>query len=200
MTATNKKMQSNKMKTKAGNKPEKSLDDLFLHALKDMYYAEKKIHKALPKMIKAAQAPELVEALTNHRSETEQQIAGLEDIFGMLGKPAKGEPCAAINGILEEAESILEDFGHTRVCDAAIIFSCQAVEHYEITRYGSMHAFAQVLGHEDAARILETILDQEKNADTSLTDMAESRVNYASSEMDEAAGDVEEDESQSRAA
>lgn len=173
---------------------EKDLSDLFLHALKDMYYAEKKILKSLPKMIKAASAEELAEALQQHQQETEQQVANLEQVFSLLDKAPKGEKCDAIDGILEEADGILKDFGKTKAGDAAIIFSAQAVEHYEITRYGSMHAFAKVLGYEEAADIIAEILAQEKHADETLSDMAEARIDYAAAEYDEAAGDVEEGE------
>jgi ferritin-like metal-binding protein YciE len=187
-TAVTKKKSAVLSRTKA---VQKDLSDLFLHALKDIYYAEKKILKSLPKMIKAAQADELSDALENHRSETEQQISHLEQIFGLLGKPAKGEKCDAIDGILAEGDGILKDFGKTKAGDAAIIFSAQAVEHYEITRYGSMHAFAKVLGYNEAADLIEEILDQEKTADQTLSAMAEARIDYAAAEYDEAAGDVE---------
>jgi ferritin-like metal-binding protein YciE len=163
----------------------KGLADLFEHALADMYYAEKKIYKSLPKMIKAANHPELVEALTQHREETAAQIEGLEAIFTLLGKRAKAEKCDAIDGILEESESLLEDFGGTAAGDAAIIFSCQAVEHYEITRYGSMSAFADALGLDEAKAHLETILDQESAADSKLSELAEDTINDAAAEYDE---------------
>ncbi|MCO6364654.1 ferritin-like domain-containing protein [Paracoccus sp. 08] len=163
----------------------KGLADLFEHALADMYYAEKKIYKSLPKMIKAANHPDLVEALTQHREETAGQIEGLEAIFALLGKRAKAEKCDAIDGILEESESLLEDFGGTAAGDAAIIFSCQAVEHYEITRYGSMSAFADALGLDEAKAHLETILDQESAADSKLSELAEDTINDAAAEYDE---------------
>ena len=184
-TATSK---STKPKSKANDK---KLDDLFEHALKDIYYAEKKILKALPKMIKAAHDSELKEGLENHRVETEGHVAKLEHVFSILGKPPRAVKCEAIDGILAEANGILEDFGATKACDAAIIFSGQAVEHYEITRYGSMHAWATSLGMDEAAELIESILIEEKAADSKLTELAESRVNYAAEEEDEAAGDVE---------
>jgi ferritin-like metal-binding protein YciE len=171
---------------------EKTLDDLFEHALKDIYYAEKKILKALPKMIKAAQDPELKEGLESHRMETEGHVDKLEQVFGILGKTPKAVKCEAIDGILGEGDSILKDFGKTKACDAAIIFSSQAVEHYEITRYGSMHAWATSLGMDEAAELLESILMEEKAADEKLTDLAESRINFAAEEEDEAAGDTDE--------
>lgn len=171
---------------------EKNLDDLFEHALKDIYYAEKKILKSLPKMIKAAHDTDLKEGLESHRQETEGHVSKLEQVFSILGKTPKAVKCEAIDGILGEADEVLKDFGRSKACDAAIIFSGQAVEHYEITRYGSMHAWASSLGMDDAAEILESILEEEKAADHKLTDLAEGRINFAAEEEDEAAGDVEE--------
>lgn len=171
---------------------EKNLDDLFEHALKDIYYAEKKILKSLPKMIKAAHDTDLKEGLESHRQETEGHVSKLEQVFSILGKTPKAVKCEAIDGILSEADEVLKDFGRSKACDAAIIFSGQAVEHYEITRYGSMHAWASSLGMDDAAEILESILEEEKAADHKLTDLAEGRINFAAEEEDEAAGDVEE--------
>ncbi|MEP6828048.1 MAG: ferritin-like domain-containing protein [Aestuariivirga sp.] len=157
----------------------KTLEDLFEHALKDIYYAEKKIFKALPKMIKAAHDDELLGALEHHRGETEQHIAKVEQIFALLEQTPKAQKCDAIDGILEEADGILKDFGKTNSCDAAIIFSGQAVEHYEITRYGSMHAYANALGLTEVAELLASVLEQEKAADEKLTDLAEDRINHA---------------------
>ena len=155
------------------------LSDLLTHALKDMYYAEKKIYKSLPKMIKAAQSDALKSGLSDHREETAQQIEMLEEIFAKLSMRAKAEKCDAIDGILEESTGLLEDFQGTAAIDAAIIFSAQAVEHYEITRYGSMHAYAKVLGHTEVADMLAQILEQEKTADVTLSKLAESSVNAA---------------------
>jgi len=174
-----------KKATSVSAKDDKSLSDLFEHALGDIYYAEKKIYKSLPKMIKAADHPELVQALTSHREETAGQIEKLEAIFELLGKRAKVEKCDAIDGILEESESLLEDFGSSVAADAAIIFSCQAIEHYEITRYGSMRAFADALGMDEAKQHIDDILAQEKAADASLTELAEDSVNAAASDYDE---------------
>jgi len=158
---------------------EKTLADLFEHALKDIYYAEKKIYKTLPTMIKAAHDPILREGLSSHRDETATQIERLAHIFELLGKRAKAEKCDAIDGILEESGGLLEDFGNTRTGDAAIIFSCQAVEHYEITRYGSMHTYATELRMSEIADLLKQTLDEEKAADQKLSQVAISRVNYA---------------------
>lgn len=164
----------------AGAKPAgKGLADLFEHGLKDMYYAEKKIYKSLPKMISAAQDADLKAALSAHRDETASQIEVLEQVFQQIGKTAKAEKCDAIDGILEEAEGLLEDFGGTAAGDAAIIFSCQAVEHYEITRYGSMVAFARALKLPEAADLLGGILAQETGADKTLSGLGEGRINAA---------------------
>ena len=167
-------------KASAGTEPRTmDLSDLLEHALKDMYYAERKIYKALPKMIRAAQDPALKDGLSTHRDETATQIETLEEIFAAMGKRPKAEKCDAIDGILEESTSLLDDFKGSSAIDAAIIFSAQAVEHYEITRYGSMHAYAKVLGHAEIARMLDQILRQEVTADATLTKLAEGSVNAA---------------------
>lgn len=166
---------------------EKTLADLFQHGLRDMYYAEKKILRSFPKMLRAVEDPALKEALTLHKEETQGQIAMLEEVFEMLGVRAKTEKCDAIDGILEESETLLADFGGTPAGDAAIIFSTQAVEHYEITRYGSLHTFARALGHNDAADRLSQILEQEKKTDVLMTELAEQRVNAAAEGMQAAA-------------
>jgi len=171
--------------SRASTRDDKSLSDLFEHALGDIYYAEKKIYKSLPKMIKAADNPDLVSALTSHREETASQIEKLEAIFELLGKRAKAEKCDAIDGILEESDGLLEDFGSSVAADATIIFSCQAIEHYEITRYGSMRAFADALGMDEAKQHIEDILSQENAADTRLSELAEESVNAAAAEYDD---------------
>nr|WP_228461912.1 ferritin-like domain-containing protein [Paracoccus liaowanqingii] len=159
--------------------------DLFEHALADIYYAEKKIYKSLPKMIKAADHPDLIAALTQHREETADQIEKLEQIFALLDQRPRAEKCDAIDGILEEGDGLLEDFGDSMAADAAIIFSCQAVEHYEITRYGSMAAFADALGMDEAKALLDEILAQESATDTKLSALAEDSVNDAAADYDE---------------
>lgn len=170
---------ASKEKSPSNKTADKGLADLFDHALKDIYYAEKKIYKALPKMIKAASDAALVDGLSTHREETEGHIERLEQIFELLSKRPKAEKCDAIDGILEEGTGLLEDFGGTKTGDAAIIFSCQAVEHYEITRYGSMHTYATELGLKDVAGLLKQTLDEEKAADKKLSNLAVSRVNFA---------------------
>jgi ferritin-like metal-binding protein YciE len=164
---------------------EKGLMDLFEHALRDIYYAEKKIYRSLPKMIKAADDEALTEALSNHRDETQGQIETLEEVFELLHLRVKGEKCDAIDGILEEADGILEDFGGTLAGDAAIIFSARAVEHYEICRYHAMIGFADALGLDEVLAKLQSIYDQESASDTLLTSLAEGSVNEAASEYDE---------------
>ncbi len=154
-----------------------TLDDLFLHTLKDIYYAEKQIKKALPKMTRKASSPELVKALEAHLEETNDQIETLQSVFEMLGKPARGVKCEAIEGILEEAEEIVSEVTDEKVRDAAIIASSQAVEHYEICRYGSLVAWAGTLGHTQMVEPLQKILDQETATDAKLSMIAKSTVN-----------------------
>lgn len=156
---------------------EKTLNDLFLHTLKDVYYAEKQILKALPKMAKAADSDELKRAFETHRDETESQIERLEQVFKMLDKPARGVQCEAINGIIEEGKEVMEDFAESEALDAGILAAAQAVEHYEITRYGTLKAWATELGLPDAAKLLDQTLQEEMKTDKLLTQMAEARVN-----------------------
>lgn len=154
-----------------------NLDDLFLHTLQDIYFAENKIIKALPKMAKKADSPELAKAFESHLEETKGQIERLETVFKMLGVPAKGETCPAIEGILEEAEDLISDIKDADTRDAAMIAAAQAVEHYEITRYGTLVSWGELLGHKDAVKHLSKSLDEEKSADVTLTKLAESKLN-----------------------
>jgi ferritin-like metal-binding protein YciE len=156
---------------------QKTLDDLFLHTLKDIFYAEKQILRALPKMAKAAESEELRQAFEVHREETQGQIERLEQIFEMLGKQARGVACEAINGIIEEGKEIMEDFAESDALDAGILSSAQAVEHYEITRYGTLKTWAAELGLTDAVALLDQTLQEEKKTDKLLTQLAEARVN-----------------------
>ncbi|HEX8664801.1 MAG TPA: ferritin-like domain-containing protein [Beijerinckiaceae bacterium] len=156
---------------------EKGLEDLFLNTLKDIYYAEKQILRALPKMAKAAESEELREAFQTHRAETEGQIERLEQVFEAIGKRAQGKTCEAIQGIIEEGKEIMEDFAESDALDAGLIAAGQAVEHYEISRYGTLRAWAQELGLEDAAGLLEQTLEEEKKTDKLLSELAEARVN-----------------------
>ena len=156
---------------------EKTLNDLFLHTLKDVYYAEKQILRALPKMAKAAESEELRQAFQTHRDETEGQIERLEQVFEALGKRAQGKTCEAIQGIIEEGKEIMEDFADSDALDAGLIAAGQAVEHYEISRYGTLRTWAQELGMQDAADLLEETLEEEKKTDKLLSELAEARVN-----------------------
>jgi ferritin-like metal-binding protein YciE len=155
----------------------KNMDDLFLHTLQDIYYAENKILKSLPEMIENASDGQLKTGLKAHLGETKGHVQRLEQVFQMLGKKAKAVNCPAIDGIIEEAEEVTGEVEDKNVLDAAIIAAGQAVEHYEITRYGSLIAWAKRLGRTDIAQVLEQTLKEEKAADKKLTDIAESKVN-----------------------
>jgi ferritin-like metal-binding protein YciE len=154
-----------------------TMDDLFHETLKDIYYAEKHIVKALPAMVKKAGDRQLKDALETHREETESQIKRLEEVFKLIDTPARGKKCDAIEGILAEAKKHMADIKNNAVLDAPIIGSAQAVEHYEITRYGTLIAWANQLGKHDAARLLEHNLKEEKHANEPLTKIAESSAN-----------------------
>jgi ferritin-like metal-binding protein YciE len=155
----------------------KKMDDLFLHTLQDIYYAENKILKSLPEMIETASDGQLKSGLKAHLGETKGHVQRLEQVFEMLGKKAKSVNCPAIDGIIEEAEEVTGEVEDKNVLDAAIIAAGQAVEHYEITRYVSLIAWAKRLGRTDIAQVLEQTLNEEKAADKKLTDIAESKVN-----------------------
>jgi ferritin-like metal-binding protein YciE len=161
------------------SKPIKSLDDLFVHTLQDIYYAENQITKNLPTMIQKASNPELKSAFQQHLTETEGQIKRLEQVFKMLNLPVQGVTCAAMDGILSEAKEVISDCGDIHVCDAAMLSAAQAVEHYEITRYGSLISYAHQLGHDDCGRVLQQTLEEEKATDQKLSRIADSRVNKA---------------------
>jgi ferritin-like metal-binding protein YciE len=157
--------------------PMKSLDDLFVHFLRDMYYTEKQILKTLPKMARKADADELREAFEHHRDETEQHVANLEQVFELLELKPRGVTCEAIDGILDEGKEIMTEAEDPDARDAGMIAAAQAVEHYEITRYGTMIAWAKQLGKTDAAKLLRANLDQEYAADRKLSDLAEKTLN-----------------------
>ncbi|MFI0847117.1 ferritin-like domain-containing protein [Mesorhizobium sp. IMUNJ 23232] len=156
---------------------EKTLEDLFHDTLKDIYYAERKILKALPKMARAASSPELKAAFEKHKDETEGQVERLQQVFQLMGKRAQGKACPAIDGILEEGDEIAEEFKGTPALDAGLISAAQAVEHYEITRYGTLKRWAEVLGMNDAAALLEQTLGEESMTDEALTGLADASVN-----------------------
>ncbi len=159
------------------SKPIKTLDDLFVHTLQDIYYAENQIVKNLPTMIEKASSPELKAAFQQHLTETQGQVKRLEQVFQMHGQPVKAVDCAAMDGILSEAKEIMGDCDDGGVRDAAMLSAAQAVEHYEMTRYGSLIAYAKELGRNDCASVLQQTLDEEKATDKKLTQIAESRVN-----------------------
>lgn len=158
---------------------DKDLNDLFLDTLKDIYFAEKQILKALPKMAKAATSDKLRAAFEKHHDETEGQVERLEQIFELLDKPARGKTCDAIMGILDEGKEIMDEYKGTSSLDAGLLAAAQAVEHYEISRYGTLKAWATELGMKDAVRLLDETLNQEKKTDELLSVLAKSAVNLA---------------------
>ncbi|MGI8725570.1 MAG: ferritin-like domain-containing protein [Methyloceanibacter sp.] len=155
----------------------KSLEDLFVHHLKDIYYAEKQIVKALPKMAKKADSDKLRKAFEDHLKETEGQVKRLEQVFELFGVKAAGETCPAIEGIIKEGEEGIKDAKDPDVRDAGMIADAQAVEHYEISRYGTLIAWAKQLGKKEAASLLQQTLDQEYKADQLLSKLAEGQLN-----------------------
>jgi ferritin-like metal-binding protein YciE len=155
----------------------KTMDDLFLHVVQDIYYAENQILKALPDMIEKATNRELTAAFRNHLKETEKQVLRLEQAFDLLGQKPKGTTCPAIDGIIKEAKEVAGEIDDTKVLDAALIAAAQAVEHYEITRYGTLIAWAEELGKDAIAKLLATTLKEEKAADKKLNTLAEKKVN-----------------------
>jgi ferritin-like metal-binding protein YciE len=160
----------------------KTMDDLFAHTLRDIYYAEKQIVKALPSMVDKATDGELKQGFADHLEETRNHVTRLEEVFQMMDQTAKTVQCPAIDGILKEANEIAGDVQDKDVLDAALIMAAQAVEHYEITRYGTLIAWAKQLGRSDCAAVLKKNLDEEKATDKKLTEMAESRVNLQAAE------------------
>jgi ferritin-like metal-binding protein YciE len=150
----------------------KTMDDMLLHGLQDIYYAEHQITKALPKMIDQATNRDLAQGLKNHLEETHQQITRLDQVFKTLGQKSSGTDCPAIDGIIKEAEETSGEIADKSVLDAAIVANAQAVEHYEIARYGTLIAWAEELGHDDIVRFLTTNLNEEKAANTKLNTVA----------------------------
>jgi ferritin-like metal-binding protein YciE len=155
----------------------KTMDDLFVHTLRDIYYAERQILQALPDMIEKANDPQLKQAFHAHLAETRNQVTRLDQVFRLHGQEPSGVDCPAIDGIIEEADEVAGEVDDSSVLDAALIAAAQAVEHYEITRYGILIAWARELGRNDCAQLLQQNLEEEKAADKKLTAMAESRVN-----------------------
>jgi ferritin-like metal-binding protein YciE len=154
-----------------------SMDDLFVHTLRDVYYAEKQLVKALPEMVDKASDAQLKQAFQSHLGETKNHVTRLEQVFKLHGTEAKGVDCPAIDGIIEEAEEVSGEVEDKDVMNAALAAAAQAAEHYEISRYGTLIAWAKQLGRNDCARILEQTLDEEKAADRKLTEIAEARLN-----------------------
>ena len=155
----------------------KNMEDLFTHTLRDIYYAEKQILKALPEMVEKASDPQLKQGFETHLRETQGHVKRLEKVFELEGKKAQGVDCPAIDGIIEETQDVAGEVADKTVLDAALIAAAQAVEHYEITRYGTLIAWANQLGHRDCVTLLQQNLDEEKATDKKLTAMAESQVN-----------------------
>ena len=161
----------------AKKKEPKQLDELFHDTLKDIYFAEKKLVTALPKMAKAAQSPELKAAFSKHARETEGQVKRLEQVFKIIDEKPQGKKCHAIIGLTEESDEVAKEYKGSPALDAGLLAAAQAVEHYEISRYGTLSAWADELGLQDAVRLLEQTLGEEKSTDKALTNLAESAVN-----------------------
>lgn len=155
----------------------KTLEDLFLDGVKDIYYAERKIIAALKKMSRGAKSQDLKAAFDLHLQETEGQVERLVQVFEILGKPARGKTCPAIDGIIEEGQEILEEFKDSEALDAGLLAAAQAVEHYEIARYGTLKSWASQLGKDDVAELLAATLAEETKTDETLTQLAEANVN-----------------------
>jgi ferritin-like metal-binding protein YciE len=155
----------------------KTMNDLFVHQLQDIYYAENQLVKALPKMAEKASDPQLKQGFLTHLNETRTHLKRLEQVFGMHGAEVKAVDCPAIDGIIEEADEVAGEVADKAVLDAALINAAQAAEHYEITRYGSLIAWAKQLGRSDCASLLQKTLEEEKETDKKLTMIAESKVN-----------------------
>lgn len=155
----------------------KTMNDLFVHQLQDIYYAEKQLVKALPKMAEKATDAQLKQGFLTHLAETRTHVQRLEEVFRMHGAEVKAVNCPAIDGIIEEAEEVAGEVEDKQVLEAALINAAQAAEHYEITRYGSLVAWARQLGRTDCASVLQKTLDEEKATDLKLTSLAEGRIN-----------------------
>lgn len=158
---------------------EKNLEDLFHETLKDIYYAERKILKALPRMARSASSQKLKAAFEKHKEETEEHVERLQQVFEMIGKRPRAKTCPAIDGIIEEGEEIMEAFKGAPTLDAGLLAAAQAVEHYEISRYGTLRSWAEQLGYKNAVKLLDQTLTEEAKTDESLTKLAESAVNTA---------------------
>jgi ferritin-like metal-binding protein YciE len=172
---------------------EKTLDDAFLDGLKDIYYAEKQSVRALTKGAKAAQSEELKEALDRHREESAGQVERLEQVFEQIGKPARAKTCEAVQGLTAEMQEHLDDYGSSPAADAVLLASAQALEHYEIARYGTLATWAKQLGYQDAAGLLQETLQEEKRTDELLTQIA-GRINSVADQDGESGEDEDTEE------
>lgn len=179
---------------KAKSDAAQGLHDLFVDGLKDIYWAEKELTKALPKMIKNASSDSLVEALKSHLEETKMQITRLEDVFSTIGEKVSAKKCEAMAGLTKEAEAIMEDTEHGVVRDAGIISGAQKIEHYEIATYGTLASFARVLGEDEAASLLEETLNEEKAADVKLSEISDS-INVDAADEDDEENEKEKEKS-----
>lgn len=155
----------------------KSMEDLFLHTLKDIYYAEKLVLRIMPKMMKQASSPELKQAFEKHHTETEKQIERLDQVFEECNSAARGIRCEAMDGILAEAKDMMEEVEDAEVRDAGLVAAAQSIEHYEISRYGTLAAWAQQLGMKNAPKLLQQTLEEEKKADRQLSELALQKIN-----------------------
>ena len=195
--STTKKMSSTG--AQSDNMPQHSqeatgLRELFVDSLKDIYWAEKALTKALPKMIKKATSPELIDALTDHLEVTQEQVTRLDEVFNMIGEKAQAKKCAAMEGLIKESEEIMASTAEGVVRDAGIIAAGQKVEHYEIATYGTLCAFAKILGENEAAELLLQTLNEEKEADDKLSEVAEGSINLRAAGEDAIQDDNEEED------
>lgn len=174
-----------KTKVKAKSTAAEGLRELFVDSLKDIYWAEKALTKALPKMAKNADSENLINAINDHITVTEEQVSRLEQVFDLIGEKASAKKCEAMEGLIKEGESIMEETQPGPVRDAGIIGASQKIEHYEIATYGTLAAFAQTLGEDQAMQLLQQTLEEEKEADTLLTEAAYNNINFEASEEDE---------------
>jgi ferritin-like metal-binding protein YciE len=184
---------ASKKASTSGDVTSSGLNKLFVNELKDVYWAEKALTKAIPKMVKKASSEELRNALEEHLAETEEQVSRLEQVFESIEQKVSSKKCEAMAGLIKEAEEIMSETEEGVVRDAGIISAAQKVEHYEIATYGTLCAFAKTLGHDDALSLLEETLNEEKNADETLTQIAETSINVEASEMEMEEAEEEEE-------
>ncbi|MFA9191595.1 ferritin-like domain-containing protein [Flavobacterium sp. FZUC8N2.13] len=174
-----------KSKGNAKSSAAEGLRELFVDSLKDIYWAEKALTKALPKMAKKATSENLINTINDHLVVTEEQVSRLEEVFELIGEKATAKKCEAMEGLIKEGESIIEETQEGPVRDAGIIAASQKIEHYEIATYGTLAAYAQTLGEDEALALLQQTLEEEKEADTLLTDVAYNNINFEAASEDE---------------